>query len=687
MSRHYRTASTLLAGTVVVIGVLLVPARTPLSNISSQTSASDWPNYGNDPGGSKYSSLDAINLDNVARLRVAWTARAGDFPPETMQPGRHHGADQAPPDDRRAAGACTACHQTEIRFETTPLMRDGRLLLSTPRNRVLALHPGTGEELWSYDPGIDVSMHSSEGLISRGVSAWDDPDRPAETCGQRVFLTTIDARMIAIDARTGRTCSDFGNAGTIDLSQGVGVNGREVEVGDYLFTSPPAVLNETVVVGSAIGDNRRRDVESGVVRAYDARTGKLRWSFDPIPRTDAHPAAAEWTEEARQTTGAANVWSIISADPERDLVFLPTGSAAPDFYGGDRPGRNDLANSVVALRGSTGEYVWHFQVVHHDLWDYDIPAQPMLIDLERGGATVPAVVVGTKMGHIFVLDRETGEPLFPVEERPVPASDVPGETAWPTQPFPVAPPPLHGTVLTPDSAFGMTDADRNFCRAWIGGLDYQGIFTPPSLRGVVMWPGFAGGLNWGGMGWDPERQMMVTTVKRIAMFLQLHPRQEFESLSRTEGREYTSQAGTPYGMSRQPLLSPSGIPCSPPPFGKLVGVDLRDGTIAWERPLGSLPPLAEVPGSGAFGSVVFGGPLVTAGGLTFIAAGQDDMFRAFETATGRAVWEYKLPAGGQASPMTYEFGGRQYVVIAAGGRGGIGTLGDYIVAFGLEPGS
>ncbi|NNF29085.1 MAG: PQQ-binding-like beta-propeller repeat protein [Gemmatimonadetes bacterium] len=313
----------------------------------------EWSHYANDPGGTKYSPLSQIDRDNVSALTVAWTARAGDFPPEMFE-AQVHGGNESIPDDPRAGGNCSACHGSEVKFETTPLMRNRRLLLSTPANRVLALDPTDGTERWAFDPQVDLERGSSEGLISRGVAAWKDPETTEGPCVYRVYVATIDARLIALDGETGVPCSDFGVGGTIDLSNGVGINDRGVDVGDYLVTSPPAVVNGVLVVGSAIGDNRRRDVESGVVRAYDARTGALRWSFDPIPRSSEHPGASGWTESAMQATGAANVWSLISADAERDLVFLPTGSAAPDFYGGERPGRNDFANSVVALRASTG---------------------------------------------------------------------------------------------------------------------------------------------------------------------------------------------------------------------------------------------------------------------------------------------------------------------------------------------
>jgi quinoprotein glucose dehydrogenase len=342
----------------------------------------------------------------------------------------------------------------------------------------------------------------------------------------------------------------------------------------------------------------------------------------------------------------------------------------------------------VALRASTGEVVWSFQVVHHDLWDYDVPAQPTLIELRRDDELVPAVVVATKMGFLYVLHRETGEPLLPVEERPVPASDVPGETAWPTQPFPVRPAPLHELELSPDDAFGLTDEDRAFCRNWIAGLRNEGVFTPPSLEGTLIWPGFGGGATWGGVAWDPERHIVVTPLIRLAMTVRLHARADFDRARRgpEDGRQYTAQEGTPYGMSRMPLVTAAGVPCSPPPWGKLVAVDLATGELRWERPVGRVPALADVEGSEAWGSVLFGGPLVTAGGLVFLGASQDDHVRAFDIDTGELLWEHELPAGGQATPMTYRVGGRQYVVIAAGGRSGIGTPGDHLVAFALPEG-
>lgn len=687
---HRSTGSRSLLAWAFVAGQLVAAScAQPVPSGNSANPDVEWRHYGGAADGTKYSPLAQIDRKNVASLQVAWAVRTGDFPPVVFASSAERAV--APRRDRMliqssAAAQCKNCRGTHFRFETTPLMRDGMLYVSTPRNRVLALDPASGVVRWTFDPQVDLSQRYAEDLVSRGVPAWaDTSDLARESCARRIFLATIDARLFALDAPTGMPCTDFGERGVVRLRAGIGVNGRDAESAQFTITSPPAVINDVVVVGSAVNSNYRREVASGVVRAYDARTGGLRWSFDPIPRAENHPAWKWWTPEAARMTGAANVWSIISTDAERDLVFLPTASAAPDFYGGKRPGRNDFANSVVAVRGSTGEVVWSYQVVHHDLWDYDVAAQPMLVTLQRNGYSIPAVVVGTKTGMVFVLNRETGIPLNRVEERPVPASDVPGEAAWPMQPFPVQPSPLHGVMLTPDSAFGISDEERNYCRRSIAQLRNEGIFTPPSLQGTLIWPGFWGGINWDGMAWDSERQLLITTVKRLAVVVQLHRRRDSDAVlsDLKPGQQYMAQEGTPYGATRMPLVSPSGIPCTPPPWGSLVALGLADGAVRWLQPLGTVPWLTEVPGSEKWGSIVFGGPLVTAGGLVFIGAAQDDRFRAFDVDSGELLWEHQLPAGGQAAPMTYRYNGTQYVVIAAGGRGGIGSPGDWIVAFAL----
>jgi quinoprotein glucose dehydrogenase len=638
----------------VFVGTLIAQTGCVAQNFLPEV----WSHYGGDPGGSRYSHLSQIDRDNVANLQVAWTYSTGEAEHE-------EGTDRS--------GACSRCHSSDANFEATPIYAAGRLYLSTPLNRAIALDPETGAEIWRYDPHIKLDIGRSEGFTSRGVSYWAASSATGAVCVRRVFLATVDARLISLDAETGLPCREFGSDGVVALDVGVG----DVDEGQYGVTSPPAVVGDVVIIGSAIGDNRRVDLEHGTVRGYDARTGELAWSWDPIPRGPDDPGWDTWTPDAARRTGGANAWSAISADPERDMVFLPLGASAPDFYGGERIGANLFANSVVALRASTGEYLWHFQVVHHDLWDYDLAAQPALVTVSREGRDVDAVVVAGKTGHVFVLDRETGEPLFPVEERPVPPSDVPGEEAWPTQPFPVLPPPLHPQSIAMEDAWGVTPEEEAYCKQQFEQYRLGEIFTPPSLEGTLMFPGFAGGVNWGSVAIDRERKILVTNVFRMAMWVRLHPR--------APGSTGGNQRGTPYTMTRAPLLSPTGLPCNKPPWGTLVAVNLVSGEIEWEIPFGGIPDLVEVPGSENWGSPSFGGPMITAGGLIFIAAAMDDFIRAFDIETGEEVWKASLPAGGQATPMTYEVAGKQYIVIAAGGHGNLGTtLGDYVVAFALK---
>jgi quinoprotein glucose dehydrogenase len=604
---------------------------------------SGWASYGGDAGGTRYSRLTQVTRENVGKLKSVWTYHTGALKPETEL-------------NEKAA------------FEATPILVEGTLYLSTPFNRVIALDPGTGAEKWTYDPKVSRSHDYSE-VSSRGVAAWVDSNAAdGAPCKLRIFEGTIDARLIALDGKTGKPCDGFGAAGTVDLTRGV-VYGPEFR-GDYQVTSAATVLGDLVITGSSIGDNGAVDMPRGVVRGYDARTGALRWTWDPIP----------WAEKQQVRTGAANAWSTIAADPARDLIFIPTGSASPDYYGGARPGDNKWANSVVALKASTGEFVWGFQVAHHDLWDYDVASQPSLIEFHGQ----PAVAVTTKIGHVFVLDRLSGKPLNTVEERAVPKSDIAGEDAAPSQPIPTWS-AMVPQRLTADDAWGATPEMRQWCREKIQSLRNDGLFTPPSYQGTIGFPGNVGGVNWGSAAWDPARNLLLANTNRVAAIAKLIPREEMQGAmgraKETEtawGGEFARQRGTPYGMHREWLVAPNNQPCNAPPWGALVAFDLNNGKLRWESALGSM-------GVGwPAGSISFGGPMATAGGLIFTAGTLDPHLRAFDSDTGKELWTVELPASAQSTPMTYEWNGKQYIVICAGGHGKMKSkMGDSVVAFAL----
>ena len=615
----------------------------------------EWRHYANDPGGTRFSPLADITRDNVGRLRIAW---------------EYHTEDNT---DAMAMGWKTA-------FEATPLVAGGAMYLSTPTSRVIALDANTGEHRWTFDPEIPRDWHYGE-LTSRGVTLWDDPD----TGARRVFFGTLDGRLLALDAKTGRLIETFGDGGTIDLRAGVG----EVGLGTYGVTSPPVIAEGLVIVGSSIKDNQRVEQERGTVRAYDVRTGALAWSWDPIPRGPDDPAWETWDPEQARRTGGANAWAPMSVDEERGLVFVPTGSASPDYYGGLRRGSNLFANCVVALHAATGEIAWHFQLVHHDLWDYDTAAQPTLATIRIDGRARDVVVQAGKMGHVFVLDRDTGEPVFPVEERPVPASDVEGEHAWPTQPFPLKPPPLASPTLDAEHLWTLTPGERKAGLDALARYRWEGTFTPPSVGGSIAFPGDLGGINWGGLAVDRSTGMMVVNVVNIPFVARLIPRDEYEAIDEATQhathRYVSPQAGAPYGIVRGPVLTPLGAPIVAPPWGELIGVDLRVGEVRWRTPLGTLADSLPIPLPLPTGTPNRGGPLITGSGLVFIGAAADNFIRAFDLETGAELWKHRLPAGGQATPMTFRAGdGRQFLVICAGGHGKIGTTpGDSVIAFAL----
>jgi quinoprotein glucose dehydrogenase len=621
--------------------------------------ASDgWSAYGGDPGGSRYSSLTQITAKNVGDLKIAWTFRTGDL-------------GQGVKDWRRSA------------FEATPILYKGTLYLTTSSTEVVAVDGASGQLRWRHDSQSRKDLHYSDG-VSRGVSLWvDEQSAQGAPCHARIFAPTLDGRLLALDAATGKPCTDFGEQGAVNLLKDI--RSLFQDAGgwrNYGVTSPPAILDGKVIVGSSIGDNRAVLEELGSVRAFDARSGRLVWSWDPIPREPSNPVYKEWDSAKVAAASAANAWAPLSVDEERHLVFVPTGSASPDFFGGERPGDNRWANSVVALDGDTGKLKWGQQLVHHDLWDYDVGSQPTLANITHDGKSVPAVIQATKTGFLFTFDRDSGTPLFPIEERAVPQDAVPGEHPSPTQPFPAAPPALvRQSKITADDAWGVAWFDTRDCRKRIEASRSEGLFQPPALKDSLMQPGNAGGANWGGIAFDPQRQLAVANSMNLPFDVALIPRAELAAQRASDEYkdfEFAQQLGTPYGMRRKSFMSRFGIPCVKPPWGTLAAVDMQRGVIKWQIPLGDTPMIhlnLGMPG--------IGGPIATASGVIFIAASLDDRLRAFDTDSGKLLWTASLPAGGQATPMTYAIDGRQYVVIAAGGYKDMSTRGDYLIAYAL----
>ncbi len=635
--------------------IIFLSVVAPRANAQPQN---EWPCYGRDPGGSRFSPLDQINIHNVSKLKVAWTFQTGEL------------------NTYSGTGAIS-----KAAFETTPVMIGRTLYFSTPSDRVFAIDAETGKQIWLYDPKVNLHEDYSE-ITSRGVSIW----KPSATDGakdMKVFVATIDGRLIALSAKTGMPIPGFGNQGTVDLKAGMGE--------DVSVTSAPAIIGNLIVVGSSLGDNNRFDATAGTVRAYDVENGNLIWSWDPIPKNESDPAWKTWIGPKAHQTGAANTWATISTDEKNNLVFIPTSCPSPDYYGGERQGQNLYGNSLVALNAKTGKMQWYFQVVHHDLWDYDIPAQPILTTIFKDGKKRDVVIIGTKMGFIFVLDRLTGKPVFPVEERAVPASEIKGEQTWPTQPFPVIPAPLGIQKIDSTDSWGVNGNLLAESLQKIKAYQNKGIYTPPSYQGSLMTPGNIGGIHWGGMCYDSANGLLITNINRLPAIITLVQRENMSDSEINKERqrlEVGRMLGTPYLLKRDYLIkiNEDGINIlSKPPWGELIAVDLNTGKNKWEVPLGSMLDPEKYPDAKKWGSINFGGAIVTAGQLVFVAATMDNHFRVINSQTGETLVGFPLPASAQATPMTYMVNNKQFVVIAAGGHGKLHTKqGDFVVAYSLE---
>lgn len=642
---------------MTIIAILVIAAIfLPVGALGASVNEGNWPRYGGDDGGTRYSPLADVSAANVGELEVAWEYHTGDL----------------------VAGAGMESMKLPA-FEATPLEIGGALYACTPRNHVVALDAETGRERWTYRHQPVESGHYV--MTCRGVSYHQSEAVPkGAACKERILMGTVDAYLVALDAKTGQLCEEFGRNGKVDLRDGLGA----VTPGHYKVMSPPAIINDTAVVGALVEDNQTLDSPPGVIRAFDVATGALRWAWDPVPPGWDKPLGA-----SRWHRGTPNAWSVFSVDSENDLVFVPTGNAAPDFYSGTRDGLDHYASSLVALDARTGEVKWHFQTVHHDVWDYDVPAQPVLFDYPGADGAIPAVAQATKQGFIFILNRITGEPIFPVAEKSFPTSNSAGMALSATQPVPSKPDPLLDTNLTEDDIWGFTPWDRGKCLDVFRQHRSEGLFTPPSEQGTILYPAHTGASNWGSVAIDPVRELLVTNYTRIASIVTLIPRIRADKLIADGNGPVYPIPDSPYAFDLTLFLSPLGAPCTAPPWGGLRAIDLASGETVWDRPLGTIRDIAPFPFWLELGVPNQGGALVTGGGLTFIGATTDNYIRAFNTESGAEVWKHRLPAGGQATPMTYRglADGRQYIVIAAGGHAYLGTdLGDSIIAFRL-PGS
>ncbi|MBK3866967.1 membrane-bound PQQ-dependent dehydrogenase, glucose/quinate/shikimate family [Pseudomonas stutzeri] len=630
---------------------MLPPPLAEAPAMDDAVPAGDWHAYGRTQQGQRYSPLAQITPHNVERLEPVWHYQTGDL---------------RGPDD-----------PDETTYEVTPLKVDDSLYLCTPHNLVIALDAETGEQRWRFDPEVPHSVNRQH-LTCRGLSYHAAPSATAgQACRQRLFMPTADARLIALDAKSGAICPGFGNNGAVDLW----ANMPHVKEGFYYSTSPPVVARDLVIVGGAVNDNVRANEPSGVIRAYDVYTGELKWNWDPGNPDETAPIAAGQTYSA----SSPNSWSISSADEALGLIYVPLGNQMPDQWGGQRSENSErFSSSIVALDLDSGQLRWVFQAVRHDLWDMDVPAQPSLIDIQTEEGPVPALVAPTKQGDIYVLDRRTGAPILPVREVPAPQGAVEGDWVARTQPasaLSYEPPKLEGKDL-----WGATLIDQMMCHIQFHSLRYEGRYTPPSTQGTLVYPGNFGVFNWGGVAVDPVRQMVFSTPAYLAFTSKLIPREDAETTYVSEQEPFLNENfGSPFAVELKAFVSPIGLPCTAPPWGYVAGADLRTGKTHWLRKNGTVRDRSPIPLPLRMGVPSLGGPMLTAGGVAFLSGTLDYYLRAYDVSTGRELWKARLPAGGQATPMTYESrSGRQMVVVVAGGHGSLGTkAGDSVIAYAL----
>jgi quinoprotein glucose dehydrogenase len=592
----------------------------------------DWPRVGNDSGGRRYSQLKQIDTDNVRNLQVAWVYRTRDAGDKTT-------------------------------IECTPIVVDGVMYITTARTKVVALNAATAQELWQFDPYEDRAKNRimASGGVNRGVAFWSDGRAQGE---RRIFAGLSDGRLISLDATTGKLDPAFANGGQLDLRKGIE---RDISKMTYGPTSAPMVFEDLVILG--FSNDEGHPGAPGDIRAFDARTGKERWRFHTVPRP-GEEGYDTWATNAWEQRGGANAWGGLNLEEGKGVLLCGTGSAGADFYGADRKGAGLFANCTLALDARTGRRLWHFQTVHHDVWDHDTPCPPVVVNVQHDGHAIDAVAQVTKTGYCYLFDLKTGQPVFPVREQPAPPSDIPGEVASATQPLPVKPPPFARQAFTDDDVTTLSPRAGDFVRAELKSLRYGEANMPPSLQGTVVTPGFHGGATWSGASFDPSTGYLYVNSNEVPAIIKLHD---------------DKRGGYRFGGYRH-FTDDAGYPAIKPPWGRLTAIDLNKGEFAWQIVLGEFPEL-KARGISPTGTENFGGTIVTAGGLVFIGATKDEKFRAFDKRTGKLLWEHQLEAGGYATPCTYAVGGRQFVVIAAGGGGKLGTKsGDGFVAFAL-PGS